>query len=112
MNPMLGILLIVPVLLTSGPAKAATPPTPVCRASTVVAVMTRQLQSRQHYLRLDPDSITEQPTANGKTVECGVNATVFTYDTPLYGSHPVTHCVSYLFSVMTVRNGYVVSFLR
>ena len=88
------------------------PPAPVCRAGTVVDVMTRTLATRAHYVRLDASLIQEAPTSDGRVVECGVCALIFQYDMPRYGEQAVARCEPHVFSVLAVRNGYVVRLVR
>jgi hypothetical protein len=102
----------LPIALWAGTARAGAPPPAVCRITTVVDEMARELGSRAHYVRLDPALIQEEPTLDRRIVQCGVCAIVFMYDMATYGDQPLASCEPHAFSVLAVRNGYVVQYLR
>ncbi|HTB45787.1 MAG TPA: hypothetical protein VK741_19350 [Acetobacteraceae bacterium] len=108
------LLLAAPVLAFALHTQAADagPPESVCRVPTVVDVMAQELQARWYYAHIDPAFIQEQPTADGRLMRCGVCVQIDMYAMAQFGDRPVARCELHQFSVQTVRNGFVVRYLR
>jgi hypothetical protein len=105
-------LLLVLLLGTPMSEGIAAPAGPVCRLSTVVEVMARELGTRATYASLDPAVIEEAPTPDPRVIHCGVCFMTAFYDTARFGEQPLARCEPRLFSVETLRNGYVVRLIR
>jgi hypothetical protein len=81
---------------------------PVCREPSVVDEITREVRARNYYANVDPDLVTEQPTADPRILHCDVCVLSAPYDTIRYGDRPIASCVARGFEVLTVTNGFVV----
>jgi len=87
-------------------------PEPVCRISTVLEVMAREVQSRDYYARIDRSLITEQPGAGATLFRCGVWATTVVYNSSRCGAVSLVRRDFHEFAVQAVRHGFVVRFVR
>lgn len=102
----LGMLLAIPAWA------GARFPEPVCRISTVLEVMIREVQNRDYYARIDRNLIIEQPGADATRFRCSVWATTLVYDSPRSGAVPLVRRDFHEFAVQAVRHGFVVRFVR
>ncbi|HYZ21432.1 MAG TPA: hypothetical protein VE690_04670 [Rhodopila sp.] len=99
---------LVPALApTPAPALAAEPG-PVCRASTVVEVMAREIRAQDYYTQIDPRLITEQATPIPNLVRCNVCVLQTPYEMTRFGQQPIRRCIARTFEVRILRNGFVV----
>ncbi|MDR3529058.1 MAG: hypothetical protein P4L90_00675 [Rhodopila sp.] len=85
---------------------------PVCREPSVVDEMTRQIRDRDYYSIVDPQLVTEQPTADPRMVRCQVCVQLAPYDMTRFGDYPIKRCVAHGFEVQILSSGFVVRDLR
>ena len=85
---------------------------PVCRESSVVDEMTRQIRLEEYYTRVDPALVTEEATATANVVRCQVCVQAAPYETTRFGDRPIRQCVARDFEVRIVPAGFVVRDLR
>jgi hypothetical protein len=95
-------------LIVGTASASAGTPEPVCRVSTVVSEMARQIRERIHYAYVDPRLVTEQMTPQPNIVHCQVCIQNTPYDMPQFGAQPVRRCVPQNFEVRIFDSGYVV----
>jgi hypothetical protein len=106
------LLFMGALMLAPGAFAWAGQPQPVCRVSEVLDVISLELHKREIYIRIDPDLVWQQPTADRTVVRCGVCALVATYDMPSFGERPLRTCEQHAFDVRALPNGFIVQFLR
>jgi hypothetical protein len=85
---------------------------PVCRESSVVDEMARQVRAGNYYGRVDPQLVTEQSTADPRVVRCQVCVLSTPYNTTTAGERRIDQCVAREFEVLIVTHGFVVRDLR
>lgn len=111
MRPLITMFLL-PLLIGAVKPALASERGPVCREPSVVDEITRQVRGRNYYSRIDPDLVTEQPTADPRVVRCQVCVESAPYNTMRFGDHPIERCVESVFAVRILPNGFVVRDLR
>ena len=104
MRRMAGTLLL---LLSIAPGLAAERG-PVCRESSVVDEIAREVRAGNYYADVDPRLVTEQPTADPRFVHCQVCVLVAPYDTPRFEDRPIAQCVYKGFEIHILSDGFVV----
>lgn len=102
---------VVVLLLSAAPAIAAERG-PVCRQSSVVNEMTREVRDQNYYSHVDPDLVTETPTSDPNMVRCQVCVQTAPYNTTRFGDQPIKQCVAHGFEVLILRKGFVVRDLK
>jgi hypothetical protein len=85
---------------------------PVCRETSVVDEMTREVRDHNYYGNVDPRLVTETPTVNPNVVRCQVCVQSAPYDTTRFGDQPIRQCLAHGFEVLILRSGFVVRDLR
>jgi hypothetical protein len=105
------IILLLLVICAIRPA-VATGRGPVCRESSVVDEMARQVRALNYYGRVDPRLVTEQSTADPRLVRCQVCVLSTPYNTTRAGERRIDQCVARVFEVRIVTGGFVVRDLR
>jgi hypothetical protein len=85
---------------------------PVCRESSVVDEMARQVRARNYYGSVDPGLVTEQSTADPRVVRCQVCVLSTPYDTTKAGERRIDQCVARGFEVRILTRGFVVRDMR
>jgi hypothetical protein len=85
---------------------------PVCRETSVVDEMTRQVRDHNYYGKVDPKLVTETPTGNPNLVRCQVCVQSAPYYTARFGDQPIRQCLAHGFEVRILRSGFVVRDLR
>jgi hypothetical protein len=85
---------------------------PVCRETTVVDEISRQVRAGDYYADVDPRLVTEQPTADPRFVRCQVCVLVAPFDTTRFGDRPIAQCISRGFEVQILSDGFVVGALH
>jgi hypothetical protein len=105
-------LLVLPLFAGFAPHARAGGPGPICRAPSVIDVMTRELRRRDPYVRVDRRLIAEYPSAAPDVVLCGVLAQTLRYDASRNDGLPVRYSALHEFRVRAVLDGYVVNFER
>jgi hypothetical protein len=111
MRPWIAITACMLALVAAGQAKAFERG-PVCRESTVVDEMTREIRSRSYYAEVDPRLVTEQPTTDSRVVRCQVCVQMSPYDTMRFGDRPIQQCQAHGFEILILTRGFVVRDLR
>jgi hypothetical protein len=91
---------------------AATGRGPVCRESSVVDEMARQVRALNYYGRVDPRLVTEQSTADPRLVRCQVCVLSTPYNTTRTGERRIDQCLPRLFEVRILAHGFVVRDLQ
>jgi hypothetical protein len=105
------IMLLLLAICGTRPA-AATERGPVCRESSVVDEMARQVRAWNYYGRVDPRLVTEQSTADPRVVRCQVCVLSSPYNTTAAGERRIDQCVARGFEVRILTRGFVVRDLR
>ncbi len=100
------------LMLVPGASAWAREPQPICRLPTVLDVISLELHKREIYIRIDPNLVWQEPTADRTVVRCGVCALVATYAMPSFGERPLLTCEQHAFDVHAMPNGFVVQLLR
>jgi hypothetical protein len=85
---------------------------PVCRETSVVDEMTREVRDQNYYGNVDPKLVTETPTGNPNVVLCQVCVQSAPYDTTRFGDQTIRQCLAHGFEVRILRSGFVVRDLR
>ena len=85
---------------------------PVCRESSVVDEMTRQIRDGNYYSRVNPKLVTETPTADANVVHCQVCVQSAPYNTIRFGERAIGQCIARGFEVHILRGGFVVRDLQ
>jgi hypothetical protein len=108
------LFVLVLLLLFAGlaPHARAGESPPICRAPSVIDVMTRELRRRDPYVRIERRLIAEYPGVAPNIVICGVLAQTLRYDASRNNGLPVRYSALYEFRVRAVLDGYVVQFER
>ncbi|MBV9248245.1 MAG: hypothetical protein JO227_03220, partial [Acetobacteraceae bacterium] len=105
--------IVAAVALTAWAERAeAGGPAPICRADSVLQAVWRIMHSRAAYVEVDPNLVSEEPTAVRNVVRCGICVLLASYDTPVFGPLPVLTCEPHIFTVRSLQIGYVVGFVR
>jgi hypothetical protein len=81
---------------------------PVCRETSVVDEITREVRAGDYYADVDPRLVTEQPTSDPRFVRCQVCVLVAPFDTLRFGDRPIAQCISRGFEVQILSGGFVV----
>jgi hypothetical protein len=81
---------------------------PVCRETSVVDEIAREVRAGDYYADVDRRLVTEQPTADPRFVRCRVCVLVAPFDTLRFGDRPIAQCISRGFEVQILSDGFVV----
>lgn len=81
---------------------------PVCRETSVVDEIAREVRAGDYYADVDPQLAIEQPTADPRFVHCQVCVLVAPFDTLRFGDRPIARCISRGFEVQILSGGFVV----
>lgn len=111
MRRSVAVLLLLLAAGGAGPALAGERG-PVCRETSVVDEITREVRAVDYYGNVDPRLVTEQPTSDPRVVRCQVCVLFAPYDTIRFGNRPIARCVARDFDVQIVTYGFVVHALR
>jgi hypothetical protein len=84
----------------------------ICRAPSVIDVMTRELRRRDPYMRIEPRLVAEYPSVVPNIVLCAVLGQTLRYDAARNDGVPVRYSALHEFTVRAVLDGYVVRFDR
>jgi leader peptidase (prepilin peptidase)/N-methyltransferase len=81
---------------------------PVCRESSVLEEMTREIRDRDYYSKVDPRLVTETSTPYPDFVQCQVCVQYAPYEMTRFGDQPIRRCLAHRFEVRILSNGFVV----
>lgn len=101
-------ILVLSVVAAARPAIAGDPG-PICREASVVDEITREVHNRNYYSTVNPELITETPTADPQFVHCQVCVQLAPYNTLRFGDHPVARCVEQGFEIHIMPGGFIVN---
>jgi hypothetical protein len=104
MQPMAATLLLLLVVTPGLAAERG----PVCRETSVVEEIAREIRAGDYYADVDPQLVTEQPTADPRFVRCQVCVLVAPFNTLRFGDRPIAQCRSRDFEVQILSGGFVV----
>jgi hypothetical protein len=110
--PMLIALAWLLVPAFGGGAASAAERGPVCRETSVVDEMTREVAAQNYYATVDPRLVTEQSTADPLVVRCQVCVQSASYNTTRFVNRPIEQCLAHGFEVHILTNGFIVQDLR
>ncbi len=110
---MFGMMTLAGMILVGlMPPKLAYARDPICRTTSVVEEMTREIRAVDYYTNVDSRLVTEQPTADPRIVRCQVCVELAPYDSLRFGDRPIERCIAHNFEVHIVPRGFVVQELR
>jgi hypothetical protein len=81
---------------------------PVCRETSVVDEITREVRAVDYYGEVDPRAVGQQPTTDPRFVRCHVCVQSVQFDTMRFGDRPIAQCISRGFEVQILPDGFVV----
>jgi hypothetical protein len=81
---------------------------PVCREPSVVDEMSREIRDQDYYTYVNPELVTETPTADPGVVRCQVCVQFAPYDATRPGDGRIRQCLAHGFEIRILHGGFVV----